>query len=439
MRVCRLAHHLKFCAIVLATAFAPQVAAGQDTADSISRCDTLASHPRDPSRYAAGVPDEEFAPGAAIEACQAAVDADPALPRLWFQLGRAYWIAERDEEAFAAFVEAATLGYAPAMKFIGDAYNEGRGLPEGEEQSLDTAIAWYQEAEKNGYREARLAIQEAEEVLASLRFDPSGFQNPEFMTRMYEGNFENIGNVILFLRYTRAFTEELGGTTIFFMDQKCQGMVTSLSSTINGFQQLFSYLMAAQTEEGMGDILVSLLASSYVDDQGIRDAGILMNRYSCDSQITRRIVDNVVGSYEKLPAIISASLGNPRAQKPAPGPDRDPVVPLYSEKVRILYWGVFAGRCGIENYPSKIDACNRLLSLMEADQHKIVECSYGPFNNNGTGYQVYNFWLDKTPEDFSLYTVPGEDHPFSILGKKAVKRCPDNSSEVETVFAATRL
>ena len=117
---------------MLATLLGAGAAQGQAVDERVSRCDALASYPADPGRYAAGVTDEQFAPGAAVDACRAAVDADPQLPRSWFQLGRSYWIAQRDEEALAAFVEAAKLGYAPAMKFIGDAYNEGRGLPPGE-------------------------------------------------------------------------------------------------------------------------------------------------------------------------------------------------------------------------------------------------------------------------------------------------------------------
>ncbi len=423
---------------MLATLLGAGAAQGQAVDERVSRCDALASYPADPGRYAAGVTDEQFAPGAAVDACRAAVDADPQLPRSWFQLGRSYWIAQRDEEALAAFVEAAKLGYAPAMKFIGDAYNEGRGLPPGEQQSLDTAIAWYKKAEESGFRDARRAVEESERVLASLRFDPSGFQNPNYMTRMYDGEFEKIENPILFLRYVRAFSEELGGTNIFFIDQDCQGMVTTLGSTINGFQQLSGYLTAAQTQEGMGEILLSLIASSYIDDQGMRDAGILMSRYKCNSPITRKIVNNVVGSYEQLPAIITASVGKPRTSGSPAQPTQDPVAPLNSEKIRGLYWGALSGRCGIENYPSKIDTCNRLLALIKSDQYKIVQCSYGPFYNDGTGYQIYMFWLNQTPKDFSSYDIPGGEHPFSILGKLAVERCPENSTKAAAALAANR-
>ncbi|MBY5841091.1 sel1 repeat family protein [Rhizobium leguminosarum] len=438
MHLIELRHSIAATSILLAASFAASEASGASAQASIAHCDALASHPKDPGRYAAGVTDEQFAPGAAIEACKAAVDADPELPRSWFQLGRAYWLAQRDEDAFAAFVEAAKRDYAPAMKFIGDAYNEGRGLPKGEEQSLDTAVAWYQEAQNNGYKEAQQAIDEAQKVLASLRFDPSGFQNKEYMTRMYEGNFDNLGNPLQFLMYVGAFSEELGGTTVFFIDQDCQGMVTSLSGTINGVQRFVSFLQSMQSEEGMADVLIALFTSSWVQDQGKRDAGILMNRYSCKSPIARKIVENVVGSWEKLPAIIQASLG-PKKKPRAKTSEEPSVVSLYQQKEYGLYWGAISGRCGIQNYPSKIDACNRVLALINSNEYKILTCSYGPYRKDGTGFRVYQFWSDRVPEGVPSYNVPGDEHPFGILGQRAVGKCPANTQDLEPIFQASRL
>lgn len=73
----------------------------------LSRCDILASHPDDPDRYAAGVPDEALAPGAVIESCVRAVESFPSMARVHFQLGRAYHVTKRHDQAVMAFVEAA--------------------------------------------------------------------------------------------------------------------------------------------------------------------------------------------------------------------------------------------------------------------------------------------------------------------------------------------
>ena len=115
--------------------------ADDSPADALKKCDALASHPHDPGRYAAGVSDEQFAPGAAIEACEPAAKLNPELARVWFELGRSYWMGQRDKEAFNTFYEAAKRNYAPAMKYIGDAYLLGRGLPSGEQRDGQTGTA----------------------------------------------------------------------------------------------------------------------------------------------------------------------------------------------------------------------------------------------------------------------------------------------------------
>jgi hypothetical protein len=285
------------------------------TADIVAKCDSLAATPFDPGAYAAPVPDDRFAPGAAMEACKAAVDASPNLPRLWFQLGRAYWLANRDADAFAAFVKAAKQNYAPALKWLGDAYNEGRGLPVGEQQSLDTALSLYQRAYDGGYRTAAKAIDEAKSILTASRFDPGGFQNSSYMSLMYSGDFSRIDNPITFLAYVQAFSHELGGNNVYMTNQSCKGMVTSLSGMITGVQTLGAYINALQEDDGvLKALLSSILSSAIYSDQGERDANILVDRYKCDGPITKRIVANVIGSYDKLPGLIRASLVSPERQ-----------------------------------------------------------------------------------------------------------------------------
>ena len=401
--------------------------------DVVARCDALASDPHDPGRYATGVTDEQFAPGAAIEACQAAVDASPSLPRTWFQLGRAYWIAERDADAFAAFVKAERLGYAPAMKYIGDAYKQGRGLPAGEQQSLNVAMEWYKKAQAAGYRQAAIDIQNLSADIASSTFNPSLFQNPTYMTLIYNGNFESVDNPITFFAYTRSFTDELGGTNVFFINQDCKGMITALGSAVNHLGELFGYLQAFQGgNDAFAHLLGSALGSAITQNQGERDADILMNKYKCDNPITRRIVDNMVGSYQKLPTIINAF----KDKNSTPGYSSTHAgVPLYQERVTPLYWGVIAGKCAVR----PVAGCNRVQQLVSSRDYDVIQCNYGPINSNGTGYQNYAFWHSKVPDNPLGYAIQGDDHPFLMLGKLPVAKCPPTAGEAEPIFQASRL
>jgi hypothetical protein len=432
----RLRHSLIAFAIGLLPLLFNIAAKAASAEDALAKCDSLASDPYDPGRYAAGVTDEQFAPGAAVDACRAAVDANPTVPRAWFELGRSYWIAERDTEAFAAFVKAATMNYAPSMKYIGDAYRDGRGLPAGVQQNPDTALAWYEKALAAGYRQAAASIQDLSAQIASSTFDPTLFQNPNFMKIMYSGDFSSINDpttLIAFFAYTKAFTDELGGTNIFFMDLDCKGMVTALGSAINGLGQLFGYLQALQnTDNPLAAIIGASLISAFTQDQGQRDAVILMHTYKCNNPITQKIVANVIGSYQKLPAIIEAF----KNSNSSPGySSSNGGVPLYEQRISPLYWGVIAGNC----VARPVAACNRVQQLISSGAYDVIECNYGPINSDGTGYQDYVFWHSKVPDDPTSYDIPGDDPPFLMLGKLALSKCPSTAGQAEPIFQASRL
>ena len=58
----------------------------------VTECDRLASHGEDPFRVAPGVSRANMDFPRAIAACEAAVAAEPANPRLRYQLGRVLWL-----------------------------------------------------------------------------------------------------------------------------------------------------------------------------------------------------------------------------------------------------------------------------------------------------------------------------------------------------------
>ena len=274
--------------------------------EAMLQCDNLASDPLDPDKYAAPVPDDRFATGVAMKACKEAVDANPQSARAWFQLGRAYWLGQHDTDALAALAQAAQREYAPAMKYIGDAYKEGRGLPPGKTASPLDALAWYNKARQAGLRAADSDIASTQAAIASLTFRPELFQNPEYMTRIYTGDVDLLDNPVMFFTYTKAFVDDLGGTNIYFMDPKCTTMVTELGSMINGAGQILGYLQTLSGDDVIENMVISVIGSHFTEDQGKRDAVALMHNYKCDNPVTQKIVDTVSGTYQKLPTIIRA-------------------------------------------------------------------------------------------------------------------------------------
>jgi hypothetical protein len=289
------------------------------SAAAVQKCDALASHPRDPGRYSAGVPDDQLAPGAAIEACRSAVELDPDEPRLRFELGRAYWSAKRDSEAFSAFVSAAQRRYSPAMKYIGDAFLEGRGLPAGESQDVSVAMRWYREAcgrpcnpspndpgyNVVGFPDAAKALAEAQEYMKKHELDASIFQNPKFISALYSGHSDGLEQKSL-LAYTFGLVEELGGDKILYVDSHCKPLSTIATQFLSGAGAVLSLFSKEDDKPGSG-IVAGYIGFVVYRDQGNRDAVTLVNSYGCESQVAKTIMNNIVVNTKKLMETINSS------------------------------------------------------------------------------------------------------------------------------------
>jgi TPR repeat protein len=163
-------------------------------------------------------------PLTAIEACTTAARLNQSEPRVWFELGRASWLARRDADAFAFFSQAAKMNYAPAMKYLGDAYFQGRGLPSGRKQDPQLAIDFWKKAAAGGFPDGIEMVDAVKKSIAKDKektaaaaaaeakeaFNPSVFQNPELMSALYYGKYDN-SIVPKLLVYTHALVEEVGG------------------------------------------------------------------------------------------------------------------------------------------------------------------------------------------------------------------------------------
>jgi len=84
-----------------------------------TRCDELAAHPDDPEAVLPGIPQSAVDTAAAIEACSAAVAADPGNPRLNYQLARAYGYAGRHAESAGYRDTALKAGYPQSLFVVG--------------------------------------------------------------------------------------------------------------------------------------------------------------------------------------------------------------------------------------------------------------------------------------------------------------------------------
>jgi TPR repeat protein len=115
-------------------------------------CDRLAASSYDIAKPAGitGVDFDKVDALSAIAACEKAVALAPNELRYTYELGRAYWVAKRDGEAFVLIRKAADAGYANAEDALGYANLNGGGVTKDEAE----AAKWYGRAAEHGNPEA---------------------------------------------------------------------------------------------------------------------------------------------------------------------------------------------------------------------------------------------------------------------------------------------
>jgi len=84
-----------------------------------TECDRLAAHPLDPHKVGVGVSQSGVDLAAAIPACEAAVAADPANPRLRYQLARMYGYSGQGHKAYPHRDAAVAADYPQALFVVG--------------------------------------------------------------------------------------------------------------------------------------------------------------------------------------------------------------------------------------------------------------------------------------------------------------------------------
>jgi TPR repeat protein len=117
----------------------------------VTDCDRYAASDLDLQRKAVGISFDKLKPVLAIPACEDAVRQFPSSARLLFQLGRAYEAANNFSAAVAQFRKAAEQNYALAQFDLGYMYENGRGVPNDDQQ----AVAWLRKAADRGLATAQ--------------------------------------------------------------------------------------------------------------------------------------------------------------------------------------------------------------------------------------------------------------------------------------------
>lgn len=117
----------------------------------------------------------------------------------------------------------------------------------------------------------------------------------------------------------------------------------------------------------------------------------------------------------------------PKEDEPIPVPQGPLSAPLYKAEILPLGRYNVDPVCLINPPDGSKEVCDKVLALVASRRFETVRCVYGPFNQDGSGYESYPFWYQAVPEDLAAYEIPGGPHPLGQMGKAAVAECPADS------------
>ena len=285
-------------------------------AQNITRCDELAAFPYDPQRIANGVYDEDMDIQTAINSCEQAISAEPNNPRLQFQLGRAYWVADQEDKAIELFRRSADGGdYAASYAFLGMAYEYGfaTGTPE-----TQLARSLYQIALDLGFDLAKdliAALPDDRPMVdpsGAYEVDFSGYYQPQILQNIYEENFDELNDeplkVVFYLRGMYDFFKQ----EVNWFDLKCahlhdtrltQKVVRNLmgaspQTAVSGanaiVEQVLSQIQGKLQTGDLAGLVTGYMEMQILPDEGKRDAGHLVSDHdnNCEANTIKRLYKN---------------------------------------------------------------------------------------------------------------------------------------------------
>lgn len=249
-----------------AQAAAPAAAVNDPT---VARCDALAADPNDPTRAAPGVADDAISTRAAITACTEAAQAQPGLPRLRFQLGRALLAGGQQKEAVAAFQQAAKGEHPGALAYLGTAHRYGAG---GLPKSQTKADELHNKASNLGYGTQTTARAASAGSAPKTAGDMKGnYEQPAIVKAVYFGDASLLPKERLFtVKYLLTQAEILAGD--------CQSFKLS---EIRGFQENLMRSAMPKTQDEMveqGARNLLAVAQAMRNPQAMVDLGVREQR-----------------------------------------------------------------------------------------------------------------------------------------------------------------
>lgn len=290
--------------------------------EEIHKCDEVAAHVSDKQKWGKGVTDEEIAPPLAIKYCSEAVKQYPDSARFHFQLGRAFWVAQKFNEAIPHLSAALEKGHVAAAAYLGDAYRTGQG---GVPVDPARATELYQVAAKGGFDAARQTLQAHQQTVQKTTFRQDGFARTDIIVPLYKGDLSGLHQLDRWGKYQvgiylKAFNDFFKTENFSFIQQElgqnpmaCRQLfdpqvekliINSAMVTNNPFGDTvqeqamnslknFLDIYKDMAKRGTAPIAERSTNIQVWQEQGGKDAFHVVAEYGCESPVTRQIYQNI--------------------------------------------------------------------------------------------------------------------------------------------------
>ncbi|RDH85067.1 MAG: hypothetical protein DIZ78_11635 [endosymbiont of Escarpia spicata] len=310
------------------------------SAETIHKCDEFAAHPEDSGKWAAGVSEDDLAPGPAILFCNKALKDYPDTPRFKFQLGRALLKKGDFKEAKAFLDSAAEDGYAPAYAYLADIFRYGML---GQEDAY-TAEIYYDLAITGGFARAVEAKESMLEELADgvaadtaacdnpydkprgcdTYFNPQGFAKGKALLALHDGDSEALSkfNTFEFTIYLTQLNKYFAGEYVM-LDESCTGVndpslpVALMSKgggsvgfditkgiggmNANRSMEIFFAGIKDYINTGGANVISAGLDIDVAKAAGLKDGKLLAKDYGCKSDVFTNLYENIVAYANNRP------------------------------------------------------------------------------------------------------------------------------------------
>jgi len=274
----------------------------QASAENTHGCDLEAAHPDDLMRVAPGKTDGEVVGVLALRACTEAIRQFPREARFRFQHGRALLSMRREGEAAEQFKTAAGMSYGPAKYYLAaallDSYFES-----GPDAEYEQAVKLLEEVKESFAPAAKLY----DEVV----FTSEGFKNPRVIEAFYRGDVECLNRARILVACYAAGMQEFLSVEYHPVGNECPALMVDSSITYDldaaivgdprTTLERFKYDLIFLGAQWAGTILLDPTYKGdlakwrdYYKLLGRRDGYYLVNRFGCESPVSRKVYSGLV-------------------------------------------------------------------------------------------------------------------------------------------------